>query len=47
MKRIKHAPVEQISSNLIEIQDALKSEFTAIANERINLAMPSKKWGKE
>ena len=34
MKGSKRAAVEQISSNLIEIQGALKSEFTAIANER-------------
>ena len=34
MKGSKRAAVEQISSNLIEIQGALKNEFTAIANER-------------
>ena len=34
MKGSKRAAVGQISSNLIEIQGALKREFTAIANER-------------
>mgnify|MGYP002052246647 FL=1 len=34
MKGSKRAAVEQISSNLIEIQGALKNEFTAIATER-------------